>query len=99
MSTGIGERVLRKEDRRLLNGQARFVGDIRLPRQWEAAFVRSPLAHGRIRSVTKPAGLEDRVFTAADLADVRPIRAESSLPSYNPSDQYPLARDKVRFVG
>ncbi len=99
MSTGIGERVLRKEDRRLLNGQARFVGDIRLPRQWEAAFVRSPLAHGRILSVTKPAGLEDRVFTAADLADVRPIRAESSLPSYNPSDQYPLARDKVRFVG
>lgn len=99
MSTGIGQRVRRKEDRRLLTGQAKFVGDIRLPRQWEAAFVRSPVAHGRIRAVRKPAGLESRVFTAADLSDVRPIRAESSLPSYNASDQYPLAKDKVRFVG
>ncbi len=99
LSTGIGERVQRKEDRRLLNGQAKFVGDIRLPRQWEAAFVRSPLAHGHIRAIRKPAGSESRVFTAADLSDVRPIRAESSLPSYNASDQYPLARDKVRFVG
>src|SRR5690606_8223787 len=99
VSTGIGERVQRKEDRRLLNGQARFVGDIRLPRQWEAAFVRSPVAHGRIRAVRKPEGAEARVFTAADLANVRPIRAQSSLPSYNASDQYPLAKDKVRFVG
>lgn len=99
LSTGIGERVQRKEDRRLLNGQAKFVGDIRLPRQWEAAFVRSPVAHGRIVSIRKPAGFEARVFTAADLTDVRPIRAESSLPSYNASDQHPLARDKVRFVG
>jgi carbon-monoxide dehydrogenase large subunit len=99
LSTGIGERVQRKEDRRLLTGQARFVGDIRLPRQWEAAFVRSPVAHGHIRAVRKPEGCESRVFTAADLSDVRPIRAESSLPTYNASDQHPLAKDKVRFVG
>lgn len=99
MSTGIGDRVQRKEDRRLLTGQARFVGDIRLPRQWEAAFVRSPVAHGRLCAVRKPEGFESRVFTAADLSDVSPIRAESSLPGYNASDQHPLAKDKVRFVG
>ncbi|MFV0492567.1 MAG: xanthine dehydrogenase family protein molybdopterin-binding subunit [Pseudorhodobacter sp.] len=99
MTTGIGARVERKEDRRLLNGQAKFVGDIKLPRQWEAAFVRSPVAHGHIGTIRKPEGFENRVFTAADLDDVRPIRAESSLPSYNLSDQYPLAKDKVRFVG
>ncbi|MFV0382987.1 xanthine dehydrogenase family protein molybdopterin-binding subunit [Paracoccus sp. (in: a-proteobacteria)] len=99
MSTGIGARVTRKEDRRLLNGQAKFVGDIRLPRQWEAAFVRSPVAHGRILNIIKPAGLEGRVFTMADLDGVSPIRAESSLPTYKISSQYPLARDKVRFVG
>ena len=33
-------------------------------------FLRSPLAHARMRSVEKPAGSEDRVFTAADLAGV-----------------------------
>jgi len=65
VSTGIGERVPRKEDRRLLNGQAKFVGDLKFPRQWEAAFVRSPIAHGRIRAVTKPDDATDRVFTAA----------------------------------
>lgn len=99
MSDGIGARVQRKEDHRLLHGEARFVGDIRLPRQWEAAFVRSPVAHGRIVSVSKPEGLEDRVFVSEDMEGVRPIRAESSLPSYRASDQHALARGKVRFVG
>ncbi|MEO1198595.1 MAG: xanthine dehydrogenase family protein molybdopterin-binding subunit [Pseudomonadota bacterium] len=99
MSTGIGARVIRKEDARLLAGTARFVGDIKLPRLWEAAFVRSPIAHGILRGVVKPNGLEDRVFTADDMADVLPIRAESSLPTYKMSDYPPLARDKVRYVG
>lgn len=99
VATGIGERVPRKEDKRLLNGQAKFVGDLKFPRQWEAAFVRSPIAHGRIRAITKPEDFADRVFTAADLTDVLPIQAESSLPGYKSSDFYPLARDKVRFVG
>ncbi|GAB4297764.1 MAG: xanthine dehydrogenase family protein molybdopterin-binding subunit [Roseovarius sp.] len=99
MGDGIGARVPRKEDHRLLHGQARFVGDIRLPRQWEAAFLRSPVAHGRIVSIRKPAGMEDRVFVAEDMSDVQPIRAESSLPSYRSSAQHVLARDKVRFVG
>nr|WP_275982260.1 xanthine dehydrogenase family protein molybdopterin-binding subunit [Frigidibacter sp. ROC022] len=82
-----------------MSGQARFVGDIKLPRQWEAAFVRSPIAHGRILKITKPVAFADRVFTVEDMDDVRPIRAESSLPTYNVSDQYVLAKDKVRFVG
>ncbi len=99
LNTGIGARIRRKEDRRLLNGQAKFVGDLRFPRQWEAAFVRSPVAHGRIVRIAKPELLADRVFTSDDLSDVLPIRAESSLPTYKVSDQNPLAKDKVRFVG
>ncbi len=99
MNTGIGARVRRKEDRRLLNGQAKFVGDLRFPHQWEAAFVRSPVAHGRISGITKPKKLANRVFTCEDLPDVLSIRAESSLPTYKVSDHYPLAKNKVRFVG
>lgn len=99
MSTGIGERVQRKEDHRLLHGQAKFVGDLKFPRLWEAAYVRSPVAHGRIRSIQKPPAFMPQVFTANDLDDVLPIRAESSLPGYKASDFYPLARDKVRYVG
>ena len=99
MSTGIGARVPRKEDARHLAGKARFVGDLSFPGLWEAAFVRSPLAHARIRSITVPERHAGRVFTAQDMEGVRPIRAESSLPTYKPSDYPPLARGKVRFAG
>ena len=99
MSTGIGARVPRKEDARHLAGKAQFVGDLSFPRLWEVAFVRSPLAHARIRSITVPERFADRVFTAADMKGVRPIRAESSLPTYKASDYPPLAAGKVRFAG
>jgi aerobic carbon-monoxide dehydrogenase large subunit len=99
VSDGIGARVLRKEDARHLNGRARFVGDIWLPNLWEAAYVRSPIAHGRILSIDKPAGYPGRVFTAQDMTGVLPIRADSSLPTYKPSNCPALATDKVRFVG
>ena len=47
---GIGARVKRKEDFRLLRGRGRYVGDISMPGLREVAFVRSPLAHARIRA-------------------------------------------------
>ncbi len=46
---GIGARVRRKEDFRLLQGHGRYVGDIAMPGIMEVAFVRSPAAHARIR--------------------------------------------------
>lgn len=99
MATGIGARVQRQEDRRLLNGQAKFVDDIKMPGLWEAAYVRSPIAHGVIKEIRKPVGFETRVFTSADMDDVLPIRAESSLPTYKASDFNSLAAGKVRYVG
>ena len=99
MSTGIGARVPRKEDARYLTGQSQFVGDLSFPGQWEVAFVRSPYAHARIRTITVPERYAGRVFTGEDMEGVRPIRAESSLPTYKASDYPPLARDKVRFAG
>ncbi|MGE0629848.1 MAG: xanthine dehydrogenase family protein molybdopterin-binding subunit, partial [Hyphomicrobiaceae bacterium] len=84
---------------RLLRGDAMFVGDIDIAGLWEAAFVRSPIAHGRIRNILKPEGREDCVFTAADMMGVRPIRAQSSLPTYKESDFPALASGKVRYVG
>jgi carbon-monoxide dehydrogenase large subunit len=94
---GVGRAVPRREDARHLRGQGRFVGDIKLAGMLEMAFVRSPLAHARIRSVTKPAaGL---VFTAADLAEVAPITAMTALPGFRASSQPVLAGEKVRHVG
>ena len=47
----IGQRVPRKEDARLLTGKGTFVDDVVLPGMLHAAFVRSPIARGRIRSI------------------------------------------------
>jgi carbon-monoxide dehydrogenase large subunit len=93
---GIGVSVPRKEDDRLLRGRGEFVADIRLPRMRELAFVRSPVAHARIRGIRKHS---DAVCTIDDLHGVKPIVAVSSLPGFRASEQYVLARDKVRHVG
>src|SRR5262245_23690280 len=95
---GIGASVLRKEDDRFLRGGGCYVGDIELPGLREVAFLRSPLAHARIRSIRKPHGEEALVFVHDDL-DIRPVRAKLGLPGFNPSDYPPLAHGKVRFVG
>ncbi|HET9544557.1 MAG TPA: hypothetical protein VFO88_03190, partial [Gaiellaceae bacterium] len=47
----IGARVARKEDRKLLTGQSRFIDDLTLPGMVWASVVRSPFAHARITSV------------------------------------------------
>jgi carbon-monoxide dehydrogenase large subunit len=96
---GVGARLPRKEDGRFLLGQGEYVANIRLAGMLEVAFVRSPMAHARIRAITKPSGLENLVFTAADLDGVQPIRAVSGLKGFKPSEQPILARGKVRQVG
>ncbi len=96
---GVGASVLRKEDERFLRGRGLYVGDIRLPDMRDVAFVRSPLAHARIKAIHVPAGYRDHVFIAEDLKDVRPIRAVSGLKGFKPSDQPILATGKVRQVG
>jgi carbon-monoxide dehydrogenase large subunit len=96
---GVGARLLRKEDDRLMRGRGEFVADIRLAGMQDVAFVRSPLAHARIRGISIPPEHKDRVFTAADLDGVKPIRAVSGLPGFKVSEQPVLASDKVRQVG
>src|SRR4051812_43838303 len=71
---GIGARVLRKEDARLLRGHGSFVGDIKLPGLRDVAFLRSPLAHARVRAIHKPHELGSFVFVRADLAGVRDVQ-------------------------
>ena len=96
---GIGQRVRRKEDARHLHGRGSFVSDMILPGQSEVAFLRSPVAHGRIRRIAKPAGSENAVFTLGDLVGVKPIVAPATVPGYKLSEWPVLAHDKVRYVG
>ena len=110
----VGQSVPRKEDHRLLRGAGRFVADIRLPDMLHVAFLRSPLAHGRIVAIdtTQAKALAGvaAVFTGADIAAVlRPVPGLQNVPprSWREAvphriaipDQAILAVDKVRYVG
>src|SRR5260221_12483208 len=92
---GVGARLLRKEDDRLMRGRGQFVADIRLAGLQDVAFVRSPLAHARMRSISVPERFRDVVFTADDLVGVKPIRAVSGLPGFKVSEQPVLAAAKI----
>ncbi len=70
-----------------------------MPGMLEMAFLRSPVAHARIRQVSKPQSHGETVFVCADLKGVKGIRADSGLPGFRSSTQPILAYDKVRHVG
>jgi carbon-monoxide dehydrogenase large subunit len=91
------------EDRRILTGRGRYVDDVQLPHMLHAAFVRSPLPHARIEGIDVRAALASRgvlaVFTGEDMrASSNPIASMfAPLPKWPVF--YPLATDRVRFVG
>ena len=96
---GVGASLARKEDDRFLRGRGQFVGDIKLAGMKDVAFVRSPLAHARVRAVNVPEALRSQVVIAADLAGVKPVIAVSGLKGFKVSEQPILAFEKVRQVG
>src|SRR5246127_5677343 len=96
---GIGASLRRKEDERFMHGRVEYVSNIRMVGMVDVAFVRSPIAHGHIVGIEKPAGLEKSVYTLIDLDNVKPIVANSGLPGFKPSEQPVLASGKVRQVG
>ncbi len=51
MTKIIGQSIRRVEDPRFLRGEGRYVGDIRVPGMLEAAVLRSPHAHAKVRGV------------------------------------------------
>ena len=101
----IGKSVPRPDAHRLLQGRGKFVDDIQLPRMLHAAFVRSPLAHGRIQNIDVSAAKAlagvTAVFTAADFAEhVEPyVGVLSHLVGLRSAPQMPLAVDVVRWTG
>src|ERR1700674_982031 len=104
-----GAPITRNEDARLLSGQALFVDDVELPGMLHAAFLRSNVAHARIRSIDVAAARARpgvvAVYTAADLGAywapgpllVPPPPIEGI--TFNQRTQVPLAKDKVRHAG
>ena len=104
MTTTIGARVPRREDRRLLTGHGRYVDDLRIDGLLHAAIVRSPHAHARIRAIDTRAALQRPGVVAAlaarDLpecaAGVPPLAPSAAMRAY----RHPAIADSVaRHVG
>jgi carbon-monoxide dehydrogenase large subunit len=102
---GIGARIPRNEDPRLLQGLGCFVDDVRPPGILHAAALRSPHAHARIvridaTSARRLPGVH-LVLTAADMGELnQPSPLLIPHPTLtHPRTQRPLALDEVRYVG
>ena len=105
---GIGASTKRREDVRFLSGLGNYTDDVVIAGQSYAVFVRSTVAHGRIKSVgTKTAeGMPGvlAVFTGEDFKDVggNPagwlINSRDGTPMKEPKRPV-LAHGKVRHVG
>jgi len=101
----IGRSVPRPNAERLLQGRGTFVDDIRLPRLAHAAFLRSPYAHARIRSIDTAAAARQpgvaRVVTAKDLAGrYTPwVGVLTHLKGLKSAPQHPLAVERACWQG
>ncbi len=105
-SVSFGASPKRKEDPALLTGRGRFVDDIVLPGMLAGAFVRSPLAHARIRSINASAALvKPGVHAVITNADLPTSLRDRRLPLFVPHPtltsrmQYALAKNEVCYVG
>lgn len=102
----VGTPVKRREDPRLITGQATYVDDIKLTGMLHMAVVRSPYGHARINRIHTEAARAHpgvvAVYTAEDLKGVVgsvPIAVPLGTIAAGMGVRNPLAEDKVRFYG
>ncbi len=113
-TTFIGKSIPRREDQRLLLGKGQYIADLTLPGMLHVAFVRSSVAHARIRTIdlSRAAAAPGVrfVISGIDLAkELPPVQDQQlALPHkwrttvphkiFDPRQPL-LAWDKVRHVG
>jgi len=102
----VGAPIKRREDPRLITGQATYVDDIKLPGMLHMAVLRSPYGHARIKNINTEAARNYpsvvAVYTAEDLKGVVgniAIAVPLGSIAEGMGVRGPLAEGKVRFYG
>lgn len=115
MTDYIGQPMPRFEDHRFLTGRGSYSDDLSEPGQAYAVMVRSPHAHAVVEGIDLEDALSApgvlAAYTAADLnaAGIEAIPSFTRTPPFQVlnadgsempvASQYPLATDRVRYVG
>ena len=104
LGSPVGRSILRLEDDPLLRGLATFIDDLKPSGHLHVALLRSPMASARIRGIAvakaRRAPGVVAVFTGADLQGTcDPVRVHLTTPGALAPDRWPIAVDRVRFVG
>jgi carbon-monoxide dehydrogenase large subunit len=104
-----GAPIKRNEDKRLLTGQALFIDDVELPGMLHASFLRSQVAHAKVKRIDVSQALKRpgviAVYTADDygtFCQPGPLLVPPPpIPGivFNLRTHMPLAKDKVRYAG
>jgi len=102
----LGSPIKRREDPRLITGQATYVDDIKIPGMLHMAVLRSPYGHARITSIDTSAARQHpgvvAVYTAEDLKGVVgniAIAVPLGKIAEGMGNRGALADGKVRFYG
>jgi aerobic carbon-monoxide dehydrogenase large subunit len=100
-----GERVQRNEDPRLITGKGRYTDDFEHD-ALQVAFVRSDVAHARIKDIDVSGALDidgvHGIYTYEDLEEDFAKPTPLLIPSdglFAPRTQYALAKEEVCYVG
>jgi len=102
----LGTPIKRREDPRLITGQATYVDDIKIPGMLHMSVLRSPYGHARINSINTDAARSHpgvvAVYTAQDLKGVVgniAVAVPLGLIANGMGTRGALAEGKVRFYG
>jgi aerobic carbon-monoxide dehydrogenase large subunit len=99
----IGRRTRRVEDARLITGQGRFAGDIKLDGLAHVAFCRSALPHARIRAIDRSVALAMpgviAVWTADEMPEVAGGLSDFAPAGMEHRGRPILNRDEMNYVG
>ncbi len=106
ISAMLGSPIKRREDPRLITGQATYVDDIKIPGMLYMAVLRSPYGHARITSINTDAARQypgvKAVYTAVDMKGAVGnvvVAVPLGKMGEGMGIHGPLAEGKVRFYG
>lgn len=101
----IGQAIKRREDPRLITGEAKYLDDLQLPGMLHAAILRSPFAHAKIKSINTDRAKAHpgvvAVFTGKDFMDLNPLPCawQAGGVKNNANTPRALEPDKVTHTG